>query len=326
MLLDVQATLGLHLPGQYLPNWRTGWVNPSPDGEQVALVLSTMVDQPDISRPPPEYFIYLFHRHTGELRLLVEDGTVPVWSPDGTQLAYRHALTGSLWVVEAGSGQVRELYAVSQEGRGMYYVTPISWSPNGQQIVFGAELSFNSTNIVIVDVNQSQPPHIILSLENYFVGFPQWSPDGDQILFTSPMDQLTGFSIASNLWLMSPDGTEQNQLTQHISAGIGGAPYWSPDGKWIAFSGVHHFVEEFELWADLWLIAADGSNLKRLTSNLAPRLSDHSPIWSPDGTQLVFYRGMNRGMNELWVISLLDGSQTRLPVAVLNASEFIVLP
>jgi len=319
ILLDVQSALGLHFLEENLV-WNNGWASPSPDGEQLALVLSTMAEQPNRTAPL-ETFIYLFHRHTGELNLLVEAGLLPVWSPDGSQLAYRQATSGGLWVVEVASGQAQELYAVSQDEGEPHYVAQMSWSPDSQHLVFLDISPFVSRDIVVVDVNQAQPPHVVLSPENYSVAFPQWSPDGSQILFASPADENTGFSETVNLWMMSLDGIQQNQLTQHISVDTGGVPQGSPDGTWIVFSGTRYF-EELEPLVDLWLVAKDGTSLHRLTSDSAEQINETRPIWSPDGTRLVFYKELN----ELWLISLVDGTQTRIPVPAIGFAELIALP
>ncbi|MFQ5577124.1 MAG: hypothetical protein ACE5G8_09085, partial [Anaerolineae bacterium] len=56
-------------------------------------------------------------------------------------------------------------------------------------------------------------------------------------------------------------------------------PRWSPDGTQLAFTGYR--AEQ----ADIWLMAADGSNPTNLTDHPA---WDYSPAWSPDGTRVVF--------------------------------------
>jgi len=73
-------------------------------------------------------------------------------------------------------------------------------------------------------------------------------------------------------------------------------PYWSPDGSRIAYlccSGAN---------ASLWVMDADGSGARRLTSARAG-----SPSWSPDGTRLAFEDHDDGG---LWVIGL-DGTNAR---------------
>ncbi len=55
---------------------------------------------------------------------------------------------------------------------------------------------------------------------------------------------------------------------------------------------------------DVWILNADGSGLKRLTTN---RHEDFDPAWSPDGTRIAF-RSMRDGNNEIYVMNA-DGSR-----------------
>ena len=64
---------------------------------------------------------------------------------------------------------------------------------------------------------------------------------------------------------------------------------------------------------DLWLIAPDGNDFKRLTYGQEyevnnPSLNETAPLWSPDGTSLTFHRGAP----EVWVLSLMSGDTRKL--------------
>jgi TolB protein len=69
---------------------------------------------------------------------------------------------------------------------------------------------------------------------------------------------------------------------------------WSPDGKRIAFDAVE---------GEIYVIAADGSGLRRLTSGY-----DIFPTWSPDGRQIAFMRQLPLG-----------GRESRLDIYVMAA-------
>ena len=61
------------------------------------------------------------------------------------------------------------------------------------------------------------------------------------------------------------------------SLGIGHAPAWSPDGRWIAFDDSQH----------IRIMHPDGSGLTDLTPTLAG-VNSFDPSWSPDGRWIAF--------------------------------------
>jgi TolB protein len=79
-----------------------------------------------------------------------------------------------------------------------------------------------------------------------------------------------------------------------------GSPTWSPDGQWLAFESSQDGDGE------VYIVAADGSNLKQLTHN---SLYDGAPAWSPDGMQLVF-RSIRSGNSDLYIMDR-DGGNVR---------------
>ena len=75
-------------------------------------------------------------------------------------------------------------------------------------------------------------------------------------------------------------------------------PVISPNGEQIAFN----------YQGDIWTSNADGSNLKRITIHEA---NDSSPMWSADGSKLVF--SSNRfGNNDLFVVGAQGGTPQRI--------------
>jgi Tol biopolymer transport system component len=74
---------------------------------------------------------------------------------------------------------------------------------------------------------------------------------------------------------MDADGNNHVQLTEMDGREF--QPLWSPDGSQIAF--LHTTNER----ADLYLMDADGGNLRQVTST--PEENEGMPAWSPDGSQ-----------------------------------------
>jgi len=99
-----------------------------------------------------------------------------------------------------------------------------------------------------------------------------WSPDGKEIVFTS------NFTGRFNLWKVSSSGGWPIQLSQ--SDDRQGNAIWSPDGKWILYQSDRGGAEMYDLFA----IPSGGGKADNLTKT--DDISETSPRWSPDGTQL----------------------------------------
>jgi Tol biopolymer transport system component len=97
--------------------------------------------------------------------------------------------------------------------------------------------------------------------------------------------------------------TEQTtQVTQDLEFEIIGRLSWSPDGKQIVFNAGSSFTATSQEKQKLYIINADGSDLRQITSDDP---SDVEPVWSPDGQWVAFNRS-----GELWIIRP-DGSEAQ---------------
>jgi Tol biopolymer transport system component len=137
-------------------------------------------------------------------------------------------------------------------------------------------------------------------------GWPAWSPDGKQIAFDSDRSDRTPNDSrhVNDVFVMKADGSGVKKLTD--SKGQSGDPAWSPSGSLIVLDADRGNRKGFRA---LYVIHANGGKLRRVTKPTPP-LSDYSPRFSPDGTQLVFLRA--RGTAESAPAALftvrLDGS------------------
>ncbi len=85
-------------------------------------------------------------------------------------------------------------------------------------------------------------------------------------------------------------------------------PQISPDGKQIAFVVTEYFLEKGESNSEIYLMNADGSNLRQMTNNPA---GDFHPRWSPDGKYLLFVSTRNEGA-QAWLLPVNGGEPRQL--------------
>lgn len=122
--------------------------------------------------------------------------------------------------------------------------------------------------------------------------YPSWSPDGKEIVFHS--NRSGNF----DLWVTSVSGGGTRQLTNDQADDIN--PRHSPDGRFISF------VSNRKGAWDLYLLPTGGGEPIQLTHVSATRIMDH--VWSPDGKTIYYNNGIGDPANEIWAVSVDDGS------------------
>jgi TolB protein len=170
-------------------------------------------------------------------------------------------------------------------------------SPDGQEIVFVHAPSRDSAEQLWIMAADGTNPHVLV--EDFDGNEPAWSPDGQQIAFASDPGPGNG-----DIYVVERDGTELRQLTSDERDDH--TPVWSPDGQQIAvmaFAGVGPIQE-------LHVMAADGSNVRKLATNPQP-FDNNRPVWSPDGGQIAFLVSEPNDRTQVWAMNA-DGSNLRM--------------
>jgi len=113
------------------------------------------------------------------------------------------------------------------------------------------------------------------------------------------------FQFADDLWAVPRGGGQATRLT--AAPGVESDPYFSPDGKWIAFSG------EYDGNQDVFVMPATGGIPKRLTAHPAP---DVVVGWAPDGKSVLFSSSMlsNSDLPRLFTVPVTGGFPKPLPL------------
>jgi len=103
-------------------------------------------------------------------------------------------------------------------------------------------------------------------------------------------------SGSPEIWLCDSDGSHPEQLTS-FGGPATNRPRWSPDGKQIVF------YSDAKGNRDIYVIRADGSVPKQLTTNLS---IDTNPGWSADG-KWIYFSSERGGQHQVWKVPVEGG-------------------
>jgi Tol biopolymer transport system component len=156
-----------------------------------------------------------------QLTSVSEQAALPVWSPDGKQIAYVSMKPGQSWklyLVAADGGTAHEV--LTESGSQI----DANWSADGSRLMFG-DFSHDSggLSIRIFDLKTHKMEKVAGS-DGLFS--PRWSPNGRYIAALSPDNTtLKRFDFQTQSW--------SSWLVE--SAGSVSYPIWSADSKYLYF-------------------------------------------------------------------------------------------
>jgi tricorn protease len=155
------------------------------------------------------------------------------------------------------------------------------------------------------------PGAALLPAQTKLLRFPDLH--GDRVVFT----------YAGDLWTASAGGGMASRLTSH--AGLELFAKFSPDGKWIAFTGQYDGDEQ------VYVIPSTGGVPKQLTyyparGPLAPRWGYDNQVygWTPDGSAILFRslrEGWSPGDSRLFTVAASGGLPVQLPMPLSGGGD-----
>ena len=285
----------------------------SPDGTNIVYVRQSMDKMTD--QDTGKLWILDIKSATNRPLIADKSASSPRWSPDGKSLMFTsyHEGKPELRRVLLDSGMS---FSLAQLETG---VSGVTWSPNGKQLAFSMfvetkkpsfstpltppknakwnepfnvidDLTFRfdgagylkqgASQIFTLPVNGGTPRQV--TFEDSSLSNPQWL-DNNKLLITGNLAKDRDLDpIESEIYQLDLSDLKLTALTTRDGPDY--SPVVSPDGETIAFSGYDDKTLSYQQ-DDLYLIDADGSNVRPLAEDFAGSIGQ--TVWAPDGKSLL---------------------------------------
>ncbi len=228
----------------------------------------------------------------------------PAISPDGSQVAIISNKSGSfgIYLISAADGKfLRKIIQGENtaEFEELHILKPgISWSPDGEQLVFGAK-SGKSDALFIVDVKSGRTRKYRLGMEGIYR--PAWNPVRNEIAFVGNDGANSDIYLydleTDSLTNLTADRFTEDQIS------------WAPDGESLLFISDRGAYPDIPVPAppdsvsidqmDIYKIDRNTRSIERLTDTA---FNESYPIYSHDGKTLIFISDQS-GINNVYLMN-----------------------
>ncbi len=221
------------------------------------------------------------------------------WSPDGSHLAWievsAHGGRSAIRVEKVDGGPV---ITICQNGVCGTDLAQLTWAPDGARLAFsnqsvvlaeGPQIQQSSIWVVAADGSSQQrlTPGNMCHLAWFCTAdsSPAWSPDGRSIAFLRW--DLGSMIQSETLMRIDANGSRERALVGCRQGSCLGAPVWSPDGSSLA-SIILGAKWDPKVGSIALIDPASGAVTHRLhPAENGGCAGPFSPVWSPDGKQLL---------------------------------------
>lgn len=133
---------------------------------------------------------------------------------------------------------------------------------------------------------------------------------------------VLGVVLASTIGGAAGEEQKTHPFSVHDMLAMDRLSNWqaSPDGKTIVFVRRTTDLEANRGRTDLWLVNADGTGLRRLTTHPD---ADHSPRWNADGKS-IYFQSTRSGSSQVWRIAADGGEAEQVTKEPLDVGTFVL--
>jgi Tol biopolymer transport system component len=218
--------------------------------------------------------------------------SLSVPSPDGRFLVLTDWTTGDLAVRDLQRGETRRLTNKGPWDKSAEFAEQFAFSVDGKRIAYSWFTDRGVYELRTIDAHGGPATTIPLPSVAYVQPWA-WTPAGDGILAAVQYREGAAALVIVKL------GGQVVRLAP-LSWNWTTAASISPDGRWVLFDQ----ADGESLQRDVWIIGSDGTHPDVLVRHAA---NDWHPMWTPDGTGVVFLSDRT-GTEVAWIVGVLNGA------------------